>query len=103
MAGVHNVRIGGEYRINQFALRAGYNYVSSPYKAGNTLSGYGDQFNIFSLGAGFRDKSTSFDITYQIMQNKSTYTPYFLNDASAASAGITTTRGNLMLTIGSRF
>jgi hypothetical protein len=103
MTGVHNVRVGGEYRVDQFAFRAGYNFVSSPFKQGLTLQGYADQFNILSLGAGFRDQGVSFDLTYQYMLNNSTYTPYSLNDGSAASAGITTARSNLMLTFGTRF
>jgi hypothetical protein len=103
LIGVHNIRVGAEYRINQFAFRGGYNLVTSPYKSGLTLNDYGDTYSIFSLGAGFREKNISFDLTWQHLENKSTYTPYSLDDGTATSASVLTTRSNLMLTFATRF
>jgi len=107
---VNTVRVGAEYRIDAFSIRAGYNYISSPYKAGLTNPGYADTYDILSFGVGFRSKNMGLDLTYQIVTNYSTFTPYTLTApadiaqyGNAPSADITTTRGNLMLTFSTRF
>ena len=109
LQGVNTLRIGAEYRIQAFSIRAGYNYISSPYKSGLAIDGYDDTYSILSFGVGFRAGKMGLDLTYQIMTNNSTYTPYTLNAADAAqygyapSANVTTSRGNLMLSFTTRF
>ncbi len=110
LQGVNTVRVGCEYRIDAFALRAGYNYISTPYKSGLTDANFGDTYNILSFGVGFRAKRMGLDLTYQVVTNYSTYTPYTISSpadiaqySTAPSANITTTKGNLMLTYSTRF
>jgi len=109
LQGVNTLRVGCEYRIQNFSIRAGYNYISSPYKSGLTNDNYSDTYNILSFGVGFRAKNMGLDLTYQVVTNNSTYTPYTLNAADVAqygyapSANVTSSRGNLMLTYTTRF
>jgi len=110
LQGVNTLRIGAEYRIQSFMIRAGYNYISSPYKSGLQDDGFTDTYNILSFGVGFRAKNMGLDLTYQLVTNKSTYTPYNLTDpadiaqyGNSPSADVTTTKGNVMLTFTTRF
>lgn len=57
---VNTYKVGGEYKLKQLSLRAGYRFEESPYKDGTTigdLSGY-------SLGLGYKFGNTSIDLTY---------------------------------------
>jgi len=53
-------RVGGEYRLKQLSLRAGYRYEDSPYKDDNF---YGN-LNGYSAGLGYKFGSTTLDFTY---------------------------------------
>ncbi|MCL8537345.1 hemin receptor [Chryseobacterium gallinarum] len=78
------VRVGAEYRIQQFRLRGGYSYVSSPFDA-LTINRYndagttGDQSysnlmlnnrNLVSFGIGYDFKSFYIDASYQNITSK---------------------------------
>jgi hypothetical protein len=83
----HIARIGAEFNINQiFAVRAGYNYISSPYK---------DKINdgsrhYASTGFGFRTKHFFGDFAYAFNISKEKYwmydpgvnEPAFVNEAN---------------------
>ena len=49
LGAVSTIRLGGEYRIKQISLRAGYRFEQSPYANGNTI---GD-LNAISAGLGY--------------------------------------------------
>lgn len=57
---VSTVRLGGEYRIKDISLRAGYRYEQSPYEDEYTI---GD-LNGFSLGFGYSFGPNRLDIAY---------------------------------------
>ena len=61
------LRIGGEYRINQFSLRGGYRFEESPYKNGKTI---GD-LSSYSAGIGYNFGSTKLDIAYSYAKRDS--------------------------------
>jgi lipoprotein-anchoring transpeptidase ErfK/SrfK len=61
MTGTSEVRIGGEYLINQVSLRAGYRFEQSPYK--DEFKMYGD-LNSFSAGIGYTFGSSRLDLSY---------------------------------------
>jgi len=65
----NNVRVGIEYRINQFALRGGYAFYESPEK------GYKDA-GIISAGFGYRRQSFFIDGTYAFSPYNTTQTVY---------------------------
>lgn len=56
----NRINVGGEYRIDNLNLRAGYSYVESPYKDDFTA---GD-INRFSVGLGYTFGMTRVDLSY---------------------------------------
>ena len=67
-----NYRVGGEYRVNIFRLRAGYAVSGDPY-ASNT---YDRTKTTISGGAGIRLQSFFFDLAYQHSDFSNVYYPY---------------------------
>ena len=51
-------RVGGEYRIKEWSLRAGYRFQESPYEDGTTL---GDLTG-YSIGGGYNWGNVKFDL-----------------------------------------
>jgi len=81
LTSANTYKIGGEYKIKQLSLRAGYRFEESPYKNKTTvgdLSGY-------SLGLGYSFGNTKLDLAYDRAQqdrNQSLYN-VGLTDAAA--------------------
>ncbi|HLV24434.1 MAG TPA: hypothetical protein VKY36_06640 [Moheibacter sp.] len=81
------IRVGGEFRVNQFRFRAGYNYVQSPFDEirldadlgnGNNLTQNFDKtfrgdLSRFSLGAGYDFGGFYLDAAYQLQNQKYDY------------------------------
>lgn len=89
MKGVNNFRIGAEFKIDKnFSLRAGYNYVSAPYKkeAAKTTLAFTDtnteyqnsleQHN-YTFGLGYRGKIFYFDAAYVLSERESDFYPFY--------------------------
>jgi hypothetical protein len=103
LAAGNNLRIGGEYRINSFALRAGYAIYSKPYQSGLTPQGYSGASHILALGAGLRSEDYFLDFGYQKQFTSYYHLPYMLTNKEVEGATIKSNRGSFILTIGSRF
>lgn len=71
----HSFRVGGEYRLSDLSLRAGYSYEKNPnlILGGNTNK---DNLRGFSLGAGYNFKSFKIDIAYSNKEQTSFYDLY---------------------------
>lgn len=100
---VHNVRVGTEIKVLPFlAIRAGYNYYSSPEK------GFDSDLHLASIGIGYRTRNGFFmDLAYQQQcnYNKEVYALY---DGYTGSGEIPTIdnkymNSKLVLSIGIRF
>ncbi len=61
---VNSIRLGGEYRINNVSLRAGYRFESSPY---NNVDTYGDVQGL-SGGIGYNFGSSRLDFAINSLQ-----------------------------------
>ncbi|MGV6845725.1 MAG: OmpP1/FadL family transporter [Lutibacter sp.] len=86
---VGELRIGTEWRFENLSLRGGYHFQKNPYKDALTS----DNFEGFSLGAGFKFKGGRVDISYQ----KDSYTkPYDFypqyNEVNSADLNIDRTK-----------
>ena len=100
-----NLRVGGEYKIENMMLRAGYNRSGSPFKNLEVAT------DVLSAGIGFRSNLLYIDLTYQNATINSTSTPYIISsdyaDFDVTGAGETATlkntSNNVFLTIGARF
>lgn len=81
------VRVGGEYRLDKFRLRAGYNYVQSPFDELSLAADMGNgqvgtynfdnairgDINRFSVGAGYDFGGFYLDAAYQFQNQKYSY------------------------------
>jgi long-subunit fatty acid transport protein len=83
---MHTLRIGGEVSVSEhFLLRAGYNYLSSPYKKGiNDGSAH-----VASAGLGFRFSRFFFDLAYSLRLSQEKYWIYNANLVNAADINLT--------------
>ncbi|HPS62922.1 MAG TPA: hypothetical protein PLK82_07670, partial [Bacteroidales bacterium] len=92
-----NLRIGTEWRLDNFRIRGGFGYFSNPYTRKTNNS---ERFQI-SGGIGYRGKNFFADGTYtwsRMNQN------YYLYDASMVNpAAITSYTHTVSMTVGVRF
>lgn len=72
MENAGELRIGTEWRFDNFSVRAGYHYENSPYKS----SVSSDNLGGFSLGAGYKFRGGKFDLAYQKSGNTAPYNFY---------------------------
>ncbi len=99
-----NYRVGGEYKLGQLALRAGFGLNGSPYKD--------DDDNVFdtkfySGGLGYRYNNYYFDLAYQRVETTNSFSPYTLADNNPdgpePTANVKLAKNNVFLTFGVRF
>ena len=94
----HIARIGAEINVNQvLALRAGYNYISSPYK--NNINDGSKHY--ISAGLGFRTKYFFSDFAYALTTTKEQYWMYDPEFVNAVNNKFLMHR--IVLTVGVRF
>ena len=85
----HTVRIGAEYVLSNFAFRAGYNYISSPFYDNaykcidntsftETSTEYMNKYskNIVTLGVGYTAKFWYIDVAYMYQTQKADFYPF---------------------------
>lgn len=96
----HSVRIGGEVNLTpKFALRAGYNFKSSPYLNSSEWSeGFNGSAHYGSVGFGYRSKFLFVDLAYVLKFSKDSYNLY-----PDATAQIKNTTHRVAATIGFKF
>ncbi|MEP1093936.1 MAG: outer membrane protein transport protein [Cyclobacteriaceae bacterium] len=84
---VTNIRVGGEYRIDNFRLRAGYAFLPSPYKNSDLQ----DRTNL-TFGFGYRTSDYFLDFAVVNSETQSFYTPYDIaNDQPIVATNIKNT------------
>jgi hypothetical protein len=71
---VFNYRLGAEYRLNAFRIRAGYSYMPDPYKS--VQNNVYNDLQSFSGGVGYRASKFFVDLTGVFTQGSTTYRPY---------------------------
>ncbi|WP_290470363.1 OmpP1/FadL family transporter [Lacinutrix sp. MedPE-SW] len=87
-------KFGGEYKIKQLSLRAGYRFEESPYKDENTI---GDLTG-YSLGLGYRFGNTSLDLTFD--QAEQSRNQQIFNTGLVDRVNIDNTNSNITLSLG---
>lgn len=95
-----NYRVGGEYKLDNLSLRAGYGLNGSPLK-GDSQKIYDTKY--YTGGLGYRINEYYFDIAYQRVQSENRLSPYVLSDGSEPVAAIKNANNNVLLTFGIRF
>ncbi len=75
----HNVRAGGELRLNNLSLRGGVRFEQSPFDESKTADidvlRFGDKYGA-SLGAGLRLENHKFDLSYNYTEQNNSYDFY---------------------------
>lgn len=114
LKGQHTLRFGMEVKpADNISIRAGYNYVSSPYEntAYRVLS-YDGPFtetdfcnwkaiNRFTFGLGFRFGGGYLDLAYQYQSQKGDF--YAFDDIDLVPTEVENNRSQLLATLGVRF
>lgn len=114
LCGQHTLKIGAEIKpVDEFSIRLGYNFVSSPFKkdAYRTLfyddpytetdfTNWGD-INRLTFGIGYRYKTGYIDLAYQYQMQKGDF--YAFDDVNLKPTTIDNNRSQLMATFGFRF
>ena len=113
---LHTIRLGAELSLGKFALRAGYNYITSPfYKDAykcidnativDTSTEYMNRFgkNVFTFGGGYAGKYLYFDIAYMCQKQNSDFYPFYDVDYINPAATVSTVKQSIMAGIGVRF
>jgi hypothetical protein len=93
-----NFRLGGEYRIDNYRVRAGYSYIGDAY---NNVDNIDRSKNALSGGVGYRAKSFYSDLTGVYSFYKSVTSPYDLNPKPVAD--FNNSRLGFVLTLGFLF
>ncbi|WP_194850829.1 OmpP1/FadL family transporter [Nonlabens antarcticus] len=88
------LRIGGEYRIDKFTLRAGYRMVESPYEDKSLM----DDLNGYSAGLGYSWGSTTLDLSYDY--SKREYSQQLFSTGLTNRSLINNENNNIVLTLG---
>lgn len=88
----NEIRVGGEYRIQNFKLRAGYRFEGSPYKDAVTIS----DLNSFSGGLGYNFGFIKIDFSYVNVQVNSQ--DQFFSQGFNERARIETSKNNYTMT-----
>ena len=93
MNSTHNIRIGTEWKVSFISLRAGYNYLQSPYKNKEWQS----DTHRYSFGTGVNFKSWKLDLAYQI--TKRNYDYYIYETDLVEAANIDRSEGSFVATL----
>ena len=92
--GVNSLRIGGEYRVNNYSLRGGIRYENSPSKKDTSIG----NLRGFSLGLGYNLGNYNLNISY--IRAEQDRKQQFYSEAITDTATITTVTSNIALTLG---
>jgi hypothetical protein len=97
-----NLRVGGEFRLNNLYLRSGYGLYGKPFKANEINADL--NYRTISGGIGFRAKNISFDFAYVNYKSTQYNLLYQLPDYfNQAGYDLTTMKNTFTLTVGARF
>jgi long-subunit fatty acid transport protein len=96
-----NARIGGEYRLKDYRIRAGYNYMSDPLSENS--DGVSRAINRISLGAGIRKEGYYIDVALVRSVGKNLYSPYSVPGNFTPQVDITANTTTFMFTVGLPF
>lgn len=94
--GASNIRVGGELKFNILYVRAGFDWMGSPYSNTNIKG----QQTRYSAGLGIRTNGIYADLTYVYSRQGDQYYPYLLQDKTVSPANLTYNASNIIFTIG---
>ena len=91
LGAVNSYRLGGEYRIDEVSLRAGYRFEESPYENGDWI---GD-LNGFSAGIGYNFGGSRLDLAFS--RTEQDVNSYFFDGGIDSAALVNQINTNISL------
>jgi hypothetical protein len=82
-----NLRVGGELVLQAYRLRAGAQFMGSPFKPGIAPAEADYSRRSISAGGGYRGRSFFVDVAYVITSSSHFYVPYTLADPDEVVPG----------------
>ncbi len=95
----HNIRVGGELRMNTFYLRGGYAFYGSGFAMNE--DNRDNSYSTYSGGMGVRQSNFYFDISYSLRRNSQKYFMYNHQDINPAE--VTFANNMVTTTLGFKF
>ena len=112
----HTARVGAELNLDGFAIRAGYNFSTSPFCS----DAYKNMFNaavtststefqnrlekeVITAGCGYRGKNFYFDVAYMLQRQGSDFSPFYDSEYVNPTARVVNNTQSIVGTIGMRF
>jgi long-subunit fatty acid transport protein len=96
---VNNIRIGGEFRIDNFFLRGGYNYTNGAFVADRTDG----SMQVVTGGVGFRTKDFELNVALAVSNINQIYSPFPPVAPENATGTQTLTNTSFIIGFGYRF
>jgi hypothetical protein len=89
-----NIRVGGEFVVDVFRFRAGYQRLGSPFTTG------GDDRSVFSGGLGLRGNKAYLDLGFAFSTMSEGYQPYLIRDTYQQRVNKDIDRAQVSVTVG---
>ncbi len=96
-----NIRVGGEYRLDNYRFRAGYSMMPDPFQT--QQNGVDRSLTSYSVGLGYRTTSFYVDMAVVLAQGNGSYRPYRVNSPTSPLVMLNNTSTSIMFTIGIPF
>lgn len=96
-----NIRAGGEYRLNNYRIRAGYNLMPDPFQT--PQNGTDRSIASYSTGVGYRTSSFYIDLAAILTQGNNSYRPYSVSSQYSPLVNLKNQTTTIMITVGFPF
>lgn len=99
-----NIRLGAEYVMDIFRLRAGLATLGLPNRNDNSGNYWNDATKTYTLGLGMRERKFYFDVAYQFTRSSDEFNPYLVSTEYAQPViNRTKNVSNIVATLGFKF
>ncbi len=98
-----NLKIGTEWRYQNYSFRGGYAMYGSPFSSSYKVSGADMSKNAYSFGIGMRDHDYFLDFSYVLTQGTDYFQPYSLTNQDVPGVKNRVQTHNISFTLGVKF
>ena len=112
----HIARVGAELKLDGFAVRVGYNYITAPFRTdaykellnasvAETSTEYMNRYakNIVTCGFGYSGEMLYFDVAYMLESQEADFYPFYDAEIANPGAQVALLNHTAMATLGVRF
>ncbi|MCX6291563.1 MAG: hypothetical protein NT126_07340 [Bacteroidetes bacterium] len=98
-----NLRIGTEWRYQDFSFRGGYALYGSPFSSAYKMNGADMSKNSYCFGIGVRDQNYFIDFGYVLSKTTEYFQPYSLSTQDVPGVKNSISANNFTITLGAKF